>query len=138
MKTELYNPQQAHQVFTETWPKVKSALMAGHKLTLTIEREKRSQDQNEMFHSIIGQIAKQARHLGATWSPDDWKRLLVHAWAKETKRHGFEKIVPALDGGGIVQLGLQTREFTKSDASEFTEYLLAWAASNGVELKDES
>lgn len=112
--------------------------MAGHKLTMTIEREKRSQDQNEMFHSIIGQIAKQARHLGASWSADDWKRLLVHQWAKETKRHGLEKIVPALDGGGIVQLGLQTREFTKADASEFTEYLIAWSAQNGITLQEPS
>ena len=135
MKIQLSNPQQAHKVLSDLWPKVKSALMAGHKLTLTVEREKRSQDQNEMFHSIIGQISKQAKHLGATWSPDDWKRLLVHQWAKDSGRHKIEKIVPALDGGGIVQLGLQTREFTKADASEFTEYLLALAANNGIELE---
>ena len=138
MRIELYNPQQAHQVFTEVWTKAKAALTAGHKLTMTIEREKRSNDQNEMFHSIICQIAKQAKHLGATWTAEDWKRLLVYQWAKETNRDKLQRVVPALDGGGIVQLGLQTRNFNKADASEFTEFLLAWSAQNGIVLKDTS
>ena len=136
MKQKLYNAQQAHQVLSELWPKIKSAMMAGIELEIEVTRKKRSQDQNEMMHSIIGQIAKQAKHLGSTWSSEDWKRLLVHQWAKDTKRLGLEKIVPALDGGSIVQLGLQTRNMKVDEASEFTEWLLAWAAQNGVTLSE--
>jgi hypothetical protein len=44
------------------------------------------------------------------------------------------KIVPNLDGTGIVQLGLQTRKFTKEQASEFVEWLYAWSANNGIDL----
>jgi hypothetical protein len=36
----------------------------------------------------------------------------------------------------VVQLGIQTRNFTKEQASEFVEFLLAWCAKNGVELKE--
>jgi hypothetical protein len=42
-----------------------------------------------------------------------------------------------LDSTGIVQLGIQTRKFTKEQASEFVEFLLAWCADNGIELKED-
>jgi hypothetical protein len=109
--------------------------MAGNKLILTIEQESKSRDQEEMYHALIGHIAKQASHLGAKWSAEDWKRFLVWQFAKEV---GIStgKLVPSLDGTGIVQLGLQTRKFKKDEASQFTEWLLAWAAQNGVEIPE--
>lgn len=93
--------------------------------------ERRNSKQNAMFHAIIGQVAKQAKHLGAEWNDESWKRLLLHSWAKETGRT-FGKMVPSLDGGDIVQLGYQSRKLSKEDAIEFTEWLLAWCAMNGV------
>lgn len=132
MKVRLLNPVQAHQVLTDLWPKIKAYLIAGHSLTLALEKEKRSLDQNAMFHAIIGSVAKQAQHMGAKWDAESWKRLLVDAWARETGRT-VGKIVPNLTGDGIVQLGMQTRTFDKETASEFTEWLMAWCAENGVE-----
>lgn len=113
---------------------MKAALQAGHKLELEIKRESKSRDQEEMYHAIIGQVAKQASHLGAKWSAEDWKRFLVWQFAKEV---GIStgKLVPSLDGTGIVQLGLQTRKFTKDEASQFTEWLIAWTAENGVNIE---
>jgi hypothetical protein len=110
-------------------------LLAGNKLVLTIEKESKSRDQEEMYHSIIGQIAKQASHLGAKWSAEDWKRFLVWQFAKEV---GIStgKLVPSLDGTGIVQLGLQTRKFKKDESSQFIEWLFAWGAENGVTFDD--
>jgi hypothetical protein len=116
------------------WEKMKPALESGMVLTVEIKQENRSSDQNRLIHSIIGQISKQAQHLGSTWDADDFKRLLVWQWAKETGRSA-PKIIPSLDGSGFVQLGLQTRKFTKPDASEFYEWLMAWCAENGVDVK---
>ena len=31
----------------------------------------RSGQQNKMFHAILGQIAKQATHLGSRWTTED-------------------------------------------------------------------
>ena len=134
MKVTLYNAQQAHTVFKDVWTKCKPCLLAGNKLVLMIEKESKSRDQEEMYHSIIGQIAKQASHLGAKWSAEDWKRFLVWQFAKEV---GIStgKLVPSLDGTGIVQLGLQTRKFKKDESSQFIEWLLAWAAQNEVEIE---
>jgi hypothetical protein len=57
----------------------------------------------------------------------------LDAFAKETKRPRG-KVIPNLTGDGVVEIGLQSRKFTKQDASEFVEWLHAWAAMNGVEL----
>jgi hypothetical protein len=48
------------------------------------------------------------------------------------------QIIPNLAGDGIVQLGRQTRKFTKEQASEFVEFLLAWSAENGVTINEMS
>ena len=135
MKITLRNDQQSLSQMRQLWLKIKQALEGGNTLVLQITKESRSQSQSAMYHSIIGQIAKQAQHLGSSWSAEDFKRLLVWQWATDTGRTA-SKIVPSLDGSGFVQLGLQTREFTKADASEFTEFCMAWAAQNGVTIND--
>ena len=122
-------------MLTEIWTKAKPYLMAGNTLSVTVEREKRSLPQNAIIHAVIGEIAKQARHVGSRLDAEDFKRLLVHQFAKEI---GLDagRIVPSLDGTGFVQLGMQTRNFTKEQASEFLEWLYAWAAQNGVEINE--
>ena len=117
------------------WEKMKPALESGMSLTVEIKESSRSIPQNSLIHSIIRQISLQAQHLGSTWDEEDFKRLLVWQWAKEI---GVSppKIVPSLDGSGFVQLGLQTRKFTKQQASEFAEWLMAWCAENGVEIHE--
>jgi hypothetical protein len=131
----LFNPQQAHKVLAEAWIQIKAELMAGHKLTLSVTKLTRSGQQNAMFHSLIGEIAKQAQHAGAKWDTESWKRFLVDQWAKDTGRSSG-RVAPSIDGERVVQLGRQTRKFTKDEASEFTEWLLAWCAENGINSTD--
>jgi hypothetical protein len=137
MKVTLHNAQQAHTVLKDVWAKAKPYLLAGNKLVLTIEQESKSREQEEKYHAIINDIAKQSSHLGAKWSSEDWKRFLVWQFAKEI---GIStgKLIPSLDGTGIVQLGLQTRKFKKDESSQFIEWLLAWATQNGVTVNDVS
>jgi hypothetical protein len=119
------------------WPKVKDALAAGRKLTLEIKPASKSRDQEEKYHAIIGDIAKQAQHMGAKWSAEDWKRMLVWQYCKDNQLD-CGKVVPSLDMTGIVQLGMQTRKFTKEEASEFVSFLICWCDQNGIELNDDS
>lgn len=133
MKFTLHNAKQGHQVLTEIWTKAKPYLMAGNTISVTVEREKRSIPQNAIIHKIIGEVAKQASHVGSKWDIEDWKRLLLDQYSREISQHDG-RIVPALDGTGIVQLGLQTRRFSKEQASEFVDWLYAWCANNGVEV----
>ena len=131
----LQNPEQASALMAKIWPKVKDSLRSGKLLRMEIKAESKSRDQEAKYHAMRAEIAEQASHLGAKWSIEDWKRLMVDLFAKETGLQGG-KIIPSLDGSGIVQLGLQTRSFTKEQAMEFITFLEAWGASNGIIYKD--
>jgi len=113
------------------WPKVKEALASGKKLTLEIKDASKSRDQEEKYHAMIGEIAKQAQHLGAKWDAESWKRLLVDQFCRDNDIK-TSVVIPNLSGDGIVQLGMQTRKFTKEQASEFVEWLNAWGAEHGI------
>jgi NinB protein len=133
MRYDLIDKSQAKRLMTMLWPKVLVALDAGRNLTLEVKDASKSRDQEEKYHAIIGDIAKQAQHMGAKWDSETWKRLLVDKYCRETGLNS--QIMANLDSDGLVQLGFQTRKFTKEQASEFVEFLLAWCATNGVETK---
>jgi NinB protein len=137
MKYDLDSPEQATTLMQSLWPKVKTALASGKKLTLEVKDASKSREQEQKYHAIIGEIAQQAQHMGAKWDAEDWKRLLVDAYCVE-KQIPSGRVVPSLDMTGIVQLGQQTRKFTKDQASEFVEFLLAWCAENGIELNEKT
>jgi uncharacterized heparinase superfamily protein len=128
----LHNSQQAHTVLKDLWPKIKETLQAGKQLRLEVKKATRSTDQNDMFHALIDMVAKKMKAAGSEWTAEDWKRLLIDAWANETGRK-IGKIAPSLDGQRVVQLGLQSHKFTVEEGSEFIEWLMAWMADKGIE-----
>ena len=113
------------------WPKVLTALNAGKELVLEVKAADKTREQELKYHAMIDEIAKQASHMGAKWSSEDWKRLLVNQFCKE---NGIKTgvVIPNLSGDGIVQLEMQTRKFTKEQASDFVEFLYAWGADHGI------
>ena len=129
----LTNTEQAKTSIRHNWEKITNALDSGKHLTMEIKLTSKSREQEEKYHAMINDIAKQAQHLGAKWSSEDWKRLLVDQYLREVGEVQT-KIIPNLDGTGIVQLGFQTRKFTKEQASEFVEWLYAWSGNNGIHL----
>ena len=133
MIIQLTSTEQAKTSIRLNWDKITKALDAGKHLTMEIKLASKTREQEEKYHAMIGDIAKQAQHMGAKWSAEDWKRLLVDQYLREVENIQG-KVVPNLDGSGIVQLGFQTRKFTKEMANEFIEWLYAWAAENGIEL----
>jgi len=131
MKFQLTSEGQAKALMTGLWPKVLKALQAGKQLSMEIKDAAKSREQEEKYHAMIGEIAKQAQHLGAKWDAESWKRLLVDQFCRNNDiKTGV--VIPNLSGDGIVQLGFQTRKFTKEQASEFVEWLNAWGAEHGV------
>ena len=131
MKYQLTDEAQAKVLMTGLWPKVIKALQSGKQLSMEIKDAAKSREQEEKYHAMIGEIAKQAQHLGSKWDAESWKRLLVDQFCKDS---GIKTgaVIPNLAGDGIIQLGMQTRKFTKEQASEFVEWLYAWGAENGV------
>jgi hypothetical protein len=131
MRYQLNTTEQAAVLWNTLFPKIKQALDAGRPLIMDIQQAPKSREQEEKYHAMIGEIAKQAEHLGAKWDAESWKRLLVDQFMRDSKMGG-NRILPNLDGTGIVQLGSQTRRFSKEQASEFVEWLLAWGAEHGI------
>ena len=131
----LFNAQQGYKAFNDAWHTVKAWLMAGHRLVLEVSLECQSRDQQEKYHAMIGEVAAQAQHLGAKWDAEDWKRLLIDRFARETGR-AVGKVIPNLSGDGVVEVGILSRRFSKRTANEFIEWLSAWGADNGVEFSD--
>jgi hypothetical protein len=131
MRYQLNTTEQAAVLWHTLFPKIKQALDAGRPLVMDIQQAPKSREQEEKYHAMIGEIAKQAEHLGAKWDAESWKRLLVDQFLRENGKGG-NRVLPNLDGTGIVQLGFQTRRFSKEQASEFVEWLLAWGAEHGI------
>src|SRR5690606_8026071 len=95
----------------------------------------RNLEQNAKLHAMLGDIAKQKTWMGQHLSIDDWKRLLVDAWARQDGGHAA-RIVPSLDGQGVVTLGAQTRNMGVRDMASLIESIYAWGADNGVVFSD--
>ena len=133
MIIHLSSTEQAKTSIRHNWEKITKALDSGKHLTMEIKLASKTREQEEKYHAMINDIAKQAQHLGAKWSSEDWKRLLVDQFLRE-EANIQGKIIPNLDGTGIVQLGFQTRKFTKEQASEFVEWLYAWSGNNRINL----
>lgn len=137
MRYDLDSYEQAQALMSGLWPKVKDSLKSGRKLMLEIKAQSKSRDTEKLYHELIGQIAKQAQHMGAKWSAEDFKRLLVDQFMRDIGEGGG-RVIPNLDGTGIVQLGSQTRNFTQEQGSQFIEWLYAWAANNGVTIDEQT
>ena len=112
-------------------------LHAEHGFIVTIDEPSKTREQEARYHAMFLDISKQCEFMNAKWTAEDWKRLLVDAFSRVMVSQGTPlsqggRIVPALDGNGFVQLGIQTRKFRKKEASEFIEYLFAFGAEQGV------
>lgn len=100
-----------------------------------ISDEIRTLDQNAMLWPMLECFAEQRQWpvngVMTYMQPEDWKNLLTASYRKESQR-----IASGIDGG-MVMLGMRTSKMTKSDFSEFIEYLHAAAVQLGVTFERE-
>lgn len=117
-------------------------------VTVETPGELKTREQEKRYHAMLNDIARQCSHLNENFDADSWKRLCVDMFRKEClqpgadprlsdywKRNGF-RVVPSLDGSGLVVLGSQTRNFPKYVACAFTEWLFSFGAERKVEWTD--
>lgn len=115
----------------------KAIVAAPDGVMVQISEPTKTRLQEEKYHAMVGDIAKQVTHIGRKWHPDDMKRLMVDEFAEEMRQagtplHNDSRVIPSLDGKRIVQLGIQTREFYVKEAAQFLEYLYAFGALHNV------
>ena len=124
LKATMLNPVQGHQVITNAWMLAKSLLMAGHRCTLEVKPETRSNEQNRRLWAMLTDISQQVDWYGQKLTPEEWKHVFSAALAKQ-------KVVPGLDGGFVV-LGQSTSKMTKAEMSDMQTLMEAFGAEREV------
>lgn len=125
MKVTLHNAQQAHTVLKDIWQKAKPYLLAGNKLVLTIEQEKRSQEQNALMWSVLTDLSRQVMWHGQKLTKDEYKDLLTAGLKKQ-------RAIPGIDGGFVV-LGSSTSKMTKQEMTDLITLAHAFGDEREVE-----
>jgi len=92
---------------------------------------KRSTEQNSRMWAMLTEVSVQARHHGLKLSPDDWKLLFLDALKREVR------MVPNLDGNGLVSLGRSSSDLSKAEMTDLIELIFAYGSANGVAFQDE-
>ena len=128
----LWEPVQAHAALMTAWKWIKPLLMAGHRLTLEVRPEKRSDAENRLLHALLTHIARSQEWAGKTRDVEVWKRLLVASWLRA--RGESVEILPALDGHGVDVVFRRTSDLSKSECAELIDYINAWATEQGIYL----
>lgn len=120
----LHSPAQGHEVISRVWSWAKGHVSEGRKVTLKVEEETRSGQQNKLLHALIQDIAERREHAGRKWDAETWKRLLTAAWCRARGEH--VQIVPAIDGFGVDVVFRRTSTLTVAECNELIEWITAW------------
>ena len=127
----LREPVQAHTAIGDAWLFAKAMLIAGHRMIVEIRPDTRSDAQNRLLHSRIGDIAKQIEWCGCKRDTDTWKRLLTAAWLRA--RGESIEILPALDGHGVDVVFRQTSKLTRAECIELSDFVMAWGSERDIQ-----
>lgn len=93
--------------------------------TVEFRHSKRSLNQNAKLWSCLSDIAQQVEWYGQKLSPDDWKDVFTASLRRA-------RVVPGLDAGTFVPLGMRTSDMTKQEFADLLELINAFAAERGV------
>lgn len=106
---------------------------------VTISPATRSLPQNSIFHALVDEIAKaRPEWAGMPMDSDSWKALLIVSHALATRGEKAQpndlRLVPDLEGQGLVQLRESSARMSKPRATSLIDYVIAWATGQGIEI----
>lgn len=93
------------------------------------KQTKRSVPQNDLLWSRLSDIARQVEWHGQKLTPGDWKDMFTAALRES-------RVVPGIDAGTFVALGLHTSDMSKDEMAALLDLIDAFAAERGVVLSD--
>jgi hypothetical protein len=97
--------------------------------TVEFRAPRRSLDQNNLLWSLLGQISKQVDWYGQKLSSEDWKDVLTASLRRT-------RVVPGIDAGTFVPLGMRTSQMTKQELGDLLELVYAFGAERGVHFRE--
>lgn len=99
------------------------------KSRVEIKGPARSLDQNALMWALLAEVSAQVVWYGQKLSSDDWKDVMTASLRRA-------RVVPGIDPGSFVPLGMRTSDMTKAELSDLTELIRAFGAEHGVEFRD--
>lgn len=98
---------------------------------VTFNGPKRSVPQNDLMWSRLTEISQNVVWYGQKLSPDDWKDVFTASLRKA-------RVVPGLDAGSFVPLGMRTSDMSKEEMTALLDLIDAFAAEHNVEFHEEA
>lgn len=97
--------------------------------TVEFRAARRTGDQNNLLWSLLGQISSHVDWYGQKLSSEDWKDVLTASLRRA-------RVVPGIEAGTFVPLGMRTSQMTKEEISELLELIYAFGAERGVKFRE--
>lgn len=90
-----------------------------------LKAPRRSLEANARMWACLTEIAQQVDWYGQKLSAEDWKDVFSASLRRA-------RVVPGIDPGTFVPLGMRTSDMTKAEFSDLLELMAAFAAERGV------
>ena len=98
-------------------------------MRVEIKEAKRSLDQNAKLWPMLQDISAQVEWYGTMLSPDDWKDMFTASLRKA-------RVVPGIDEGTFVVLGLHTSDMSRREFSDLIELIYAFGSERNVQWSE--
>ena len=92
---------------------------------------RRSLSQNALLWARLTEIARTVDWYGQKLSAEDWKDVFSASLRKS-------RVVPGIDGGSFVVLGMRTSDMTKEEMTALLDLIDAFAAERGVTFAEDA
>lgn len=96
---------------------------------IEVKEPKRTDEQNDRFWAMLGDIAKQATINGRRFDPEAWKCIFMKAMGREAN------FLPTLDGSSFFPTGFRSSDLSVREMSDLQTFMEAWAAEQSIILK---
>jgi hypothetical protein len=97
---------------------------------ITFQEPKRSLEQNAKLWAMLTEVSGHVVWYGQKLSADDWKDVFTASLRKA-------RVVPGLDAGTYVPLGMRTSDMSKQELGELLELVAAFGSQQGVEFHEQ-
>lgn len=97
---------------------------------ISFKASKRTIDQNSLLWALLTDISRQVVWHGQKLTADDWKTMLTASLRKSM-------VVPGIDAGTLVPLGMSTSGMSKQEFGELIELIYAFGAERDVVFSDQ-
>lgn len=95
---------------------------------LEFKRAKRTLPQNDRLWATLTEISE-LRPGDRKYKPEIWKCLFMAAWRKDMN------LYPSLDGDSVIPI-YHSSDLSKSECSDFIEFIHAWCAQHEIPLSE--